>query len=173
MLLTAHGDHATAFLLVSSEVRVAHGLHVRCNANLIIHEWEAFPGTGAANWTEHGVGTENVGVGGKKTEKQVARVELDREDIDDKGVGETLDGEVGEDGVQGDDAGGEDDDIGALVEEEVRCGVELDVERAGDGGVVAAAGGQDAVAVFCVAASEELAEGAKADDGDGERSHVG
>jgi hypothetical protein len=137
------------------------------DADLVEHEGEAVPAVARRLRAEHGVGADDVEVRRERAEEEVPGELLDGEHVDEEGVAaEAVDGERAEDGLGGEDGGGEEHHIRVALAEVVRV---LEVGRAdgcGEGGVVGAGVGEQRVALPREGAGEELAEVAEPDDGD-------
>ncbi|PON35965.1 LOW QUALITY PROTEIN: hypothetical protein PanWU01x14_332130 [Parasponia andersonii] len=133
-------------------------------------EGEPDPGELAALGPEHGVGAEDVELGGQVAEEEVSGELLDGEDVDEEGVAaEPLERDRLDDLLGGEDGGAEDHDLRVLLAEVVRVAEEGDAELLGRGGVVGPGMGQDGVALPDERLGEELPEVSEPDYGDFER----
>uniref|UniRef100_K3XXH9 Uncharacterized protein n=1 Tax=Setaria italica TaxID=4555 RepID=K3XXH9_SETIT len=146
VLGAGHFDHPASLALEDVEEGLGAGAAggAIADADLVEDEGEAVPAVARGLRAEHGV-----------------------EHVDEEGVAaEAVDGERAEDGLGGEDGGGEEHHVRVALAEIVRVGEEARAEGRGDGGVVGAGVGQDGVALRHQRARQELAVVAEPNHGD-------
>ena len=57
---------------------------VGADSDLLVDEGEAGPSAGGALWAEHGVGAENIEIGGERVEKEVFGELFDGKHVDEE-----------------------------------------------------------------------------------------
>jgi hypothetical protein len=137
------------------------------DADLVEHEGEAGPAVARGLRAEHGVRADDVELLRERAEEEVLGELLDREHVGEEGVtAEAVHGERADDGLGGEDGGGEEQHVRVALAEVVRVGKEPRAEGRGGGRIVGAGVGQDGVALRHQRARQELAVVAEPNHGD-------
>ncbi|CAL5040425.1 unnamed protein product [Urochloa decumbens] len=169
VLGAGHLHHPAPLPLEDVEEGLGAGASRRAvaDADLVEDEREAVPAVARGLRAEHGVGADDIEVRREGAEEEVLGELLDGEHVDEEGVAaEAVDGERAEDGLGGEDGGGEEHHVRVALAEVVRVGEEGGAERGGERRVVGPGVGEQRVALPSEGAGEELAEVAEPDDGD-------
>lgn len=169
VLGAGHLHHAAALALEDVEEGVGAGAAggAVADADLVEDEREAVPAVAGRLRAEHGVGADDVEALRERGEEEVLGEFLDGEDVDEEGVAaEAVDGERAEDGLGGEDGGGQEDHVRVALAEVVRVLEVGGAQGGGEGGVVGAGVGEQGVALPREGPGQELPEVAEPDDGD-------